>query len=403
MVAGATVLALLAAAVAMGAPSLLILPLGREYGWDVATVTSALSVRLAAFGVTSLLASAALNAWGVRRVACAGLALTGTGIFASLAMTQTWHLVLLWGVLVGAGSGLTSLVLGTAIAGRWFEARRGLVVGLFGAAASAGQMLLLPGLAAATDVLGWRAGILMPCGLLAVAAVAAMARMPERPEDVGLLPYGSRDPRPATTSLPTRPSTWRILADISGSALFWALLGAFAVCGATTSGLVQTHLVPFCADLGIRPLQASGFLAGMGLLTVIGSVGAGLLSDRFDAGWLLFWFYGVRGLSLVCLPFTDLSFAGLSLFAAVYGLDWIATVPPTARLVLARFGPERTPLVFGFMLAAHQAGAAAAAYAAALARIDLGSYLPSFLAAGALCLLAAAAILPLAARRDMPL
>ena len=402
LVAGATFLALLASAAAMGAPSVLILPLGREFGWDVATVSPALAVRLVAFGATGLLAPAAVNAWGVRRVACCGLALVGTGVMASLAMTRVWHLVLFWGVLVGAGSGLTSLVLGTSVAARWFEARRGLVIGLFGAATTAGQMLLLPALAAVAEAYGWRCCILMPFALLAVAAAAMAAFVPERPEAIGLLPYGARGPRPATVPPPAPAGARQILGEASRSGMFWALLGTFAVCGATTGGLVQTHLVPLCADLDVRPVQATGLLAGMGLLAFAGSTAGGWLSDRFDAGWLLFWFYGVRGLSLLCLPFTELSFAGLSLFAAVYGLDWIATAPPTARLALARFGRERAPMVFGLMLAGHQAGAAGAAYGAGLARVDLSSYLPSFLAAGALCLVAAAAVLQVAAGRDRP-
>jgi predicted MFS family arabinose efflux permease len=189
------------------------------------------------------------------------------------------------------------------------------------------------------------------------------------------------------------------LAEISRSGPFWVLFGSFAVCGATTAGLVQTHLVPFCADLGVGPVSAAGLLAGMGLLSFLGSTAAGWLSDRFAPGWLLFCFYGLRGLSFVCLPFTDLSFAGLSLFATVYGLDWVATVPPTARLLLDHLGRERAPTALGLVFAGHQLGAAAAAYGAGMSRIQLESYLPSFLAAGALCLLAACA-LPVACGRD---
>jgi predicted MFS family arabinose efflux permease len=185
------------------------------------------------------------------------------------------------------------------------------------------------------------------------------------------------------------------LREIAGSGPFWVLAGSFVVCGATTAGLVQVHLVPFCADLGVGPVPAAGLLAGMGLLSFVGSTAAGWLSDRFAPGWLLFWFYGLRGLSLVCLPFTDLSFVGLSLFATLYGLDWVATVPPTARLLLDRLGRERAPTTLGLVFAGHQLGAAAAAYGAGVSRIGLESYLPSFLAAGSLCLLAAC-VLPVA-------
>ncbi|CAA2160083.1 hypothetical protein MBRA_05249 [Methylobacterium brachiatum] len=392
-VAGATVLALLGAAAAVGAPNMLIFPLGREFGWDVATVSSASAVRLAAFALAGLLASPLTDALGVRRVACIGLATAGTGLVASLAVTQAWQLVLFWGALVGTGGGLVSLVLGTTVAARWFAARRGLVIGLFGAAATAGQMMTLPLLAAVADVYGWRAGLLVPCGLMALGALAMHALVPDRPEPVDPRPYGARE----AGAKPPRGREGAIgeLVALARSGPFWALSGSFVVCGTTTAGLVQAHLVPFCADLGVGPVPAAGLLAGMGLLSVLGSTIAGWLSDRFDPGWLLFWFYGLRGLSLICLPFSDLSFVGLSLFATVYGLDWIATVPPTARLLIEHLGRERAVTALGLVFVGHQLGAAAAVYGVGLSRFGLESYQPSFLAAGALCLLAAC-ILPLA-------
>lgn len=393
-VAAATCLALLAAATAVGVPNVLILPLGREFGWDVATLSAAAAIRLAAFGVAGLLASPLTNRVGLRRVALIGLAMTAAGLLASLAMTQAWQLMLLWGVLVGSGAGLVSLVLGTTVAARWFAARRGLVIGLFGAAATAGQLATLPLLAAVTDAHGWRACLLVPCALAALGVLAVHALVPEWPADIGLRPYGAREGGAGTRTVVPR-SGQGSLREIAGSGPFWVLAGSFVVCGATTAGLVQAHLVPFCADLGVGPVPAAGLLAGMGLLSVLGSTTAGWLSDRFAPGWLLFWFYGLRGLSLVCLPFTDLSFAGLSLFATLYGLDWVATVPPTARLLLDRLGRERAPMALGLVFAGHQLGAAAAAYGAGVSRIGLESYLPSFVAAGALCLLAAC-VLPLA-------
>lgn len=396
-VAGATFLALLAAAAAAGAPSVLIVPLGAEFGWDAVTISSALAVRLAVFGLASPLSGFLTDAWGVRRTACCGFALLTAGLVASLAMTQPWHLVLCWGVLAGAGSGLVSLALGAAVAARWFATRRGLVLGLFGAAATAGQMLALPGLAAIAEGQGWRGCILALCVLLALATVALLGLVPEEPDEVGLLPYGARGPQPG--SLPSASSAPHVGIKDGGSGLFWVLLGTFVVCGASTGGLVQSHLVPLCADVGVRPLQAASLLAGMGALTFVGSAAAGWLADRFDAGWLLFWFYGLRGVSLLCLPFSDLSFVGLSVFATVYGLDWIATVPPTARLILARFGRDRAALVLGWVFAGHQLGAAVGAYAAGLARSGMESYVPAFLATGAFCLVAAAAILPMSAAR----
>ena len=393
-VAAATCLALLAAATAVGVPNVLILPLGQEFGWDVATLSAAAAVRLAAFGVAGLIASPLTNLVGLRRVALIGLAMTATGLLASLAMTRAWQLMLLWGVLVGTGGGLVSLVLGTTVAARWFAARRGLVIGLFGTAATAGQLATLPLLAAVTDAQGWRACLLVPCALVALGMLAVHALVPERPENVGLRPYGAREGG-ASTRTTALGSMRALLPEISRSGTFWVLFGSFAVCGATTAGLVQAHLVPFCADLGVGSVPAAGLLAAMGLLSFLGSTAAGWLSDRFAPGWLLFWFYGLRGLSLVCLPFTDLSFVGLSLFATIFGLDWVSTVPPTARLLLDRLGHERAPTALGLVFAGHQLGAAATAYGAGVSRMGLESYLPSFLAAGALCLLAAC-VLPVA-------
>jgi predicted MFS family arabinose efflux permease len=394
-VAAATCLALLAAAAAVGAPNVLIPPLGREFGWDVATLSAASAVRLSAFGLAGVVASPLAAAWGVRRVAGIGLAITGAGLLASLAMTRVWQLMLFWGVFLGTGGGLVSLVLGTTVAARWFAIRRGLVLGLFGAAATAGQMVVLPLFAAVADAHGWRTCLLVPCAMVGLGALAVYALVPERPEDVGLGPYGATmfAPKPLPHgSLQGSP------AAILRSWVFWVLFGSFAVCGATSAGLVQAHLVPFCADLGVGPVPAAGLLAGMGLLSFLGSMAGGWLSDRFAPGWLLFWFYGLRGLSLLCLPFTELSFVGLSLFATVYGLDWIATVPPTTRLLLDRLGRERGATALGLVFVGHQLGAAAAAYGAGVARIGLESYLPSFLVAGALCLLVAC-LLPAACGR----
>jgi predicted MFS family arabinose efflux permease len=180
---------------------------------------------------------------------------------------------------------------------------------------------------------------------------------------------------------------------VSKTSAFWILFATFFVCGASTNGLVQVHLIPLCHDFGIPQVQAASLLAAMGMFDFVGTIGSGWLSDRFDNRFLLFWYYGLRGLSLVWLPFSDFTFYGLSVFAMFYGLDWIATVPPTVRLTAQRFGPERANLVFGWIFAGHQIGAATAAFGAGLSRTELASYLPAFFTAGALCLIAAALVL----------
>lgn len=395
VVAGVTFLTMLVTAGAVGAPGVLILPLQREFGWDTATISAALAIRLVLFGLMGPFAAALMNRYGPRRIVICALLLIAGGLLASLGMTQVWQLVLLWGVVVGIGTGLTALVLGATVATRWFSARRGLVVGLLTASSATGQLVVLPLLAEMTERLGWRAALLLVCGLLLAAGLAVVALMRDRPEDLGLLPYGEVAAPGSAGPAPSAGGAVAALREAAGTRVFWVLFATFFICGASTNGLIQTHFIPLCADYGIGPVQGAGVLAAMGAFDFIGTVASGWLSDRYDNRWLLFWYYGLRGLSLMCLPFTDFSVVGLSLFAMFYGLDWIATVPPTVRLTAARFGREKANLVFGWVFAGHQLGAASAAYGAGLSRDVLASYLPAFFTAGALCLLAGAAIMTL--------
>ena len=395
VVVAVTFLTMLVTAGAVGAPGVLILPLQKEFGWDTATISSALAIRLVLFGQMGPFAAALMNRYGPRRVVLTALSLIAGGLVASLWMSQVWHLILLWGVVVGIGTGLTALVLGATVATRWFSHRRGLVVGLLTASSATGQLVVLPVLAALTERFGWRASLLLICGLLLAAGLGVLALMRDRPEDLGLLPYGETRPL-AAASTPTAGGAVAVLRDAGRTRVFWVLFATFFICGASTNGLIQTHFIPLCADYGICPVQGASALAAMGIFDFVGTVASGWLSDRYDNRWLLFWYYGLRGLSLMFLPFSDFSFVGLSLFAAFYGLDWIATVPPTVRLTASRFGRERANLVFGWVFAGHQLGAATVAYGAGLSRTALSSYLPAFFAAGALCLIAAGLILTLA-------
>src|SRR4030081_597776 len=308
-------------------------------------------------------------------------------------MTKIWHLMLLWGVVIGLGTGMTALVLGATVAARWFAARRGLVVGILTASVATGQLVFLPLLATLTDHYGWRPALALICVMLGVAAFAVLMIMRDRPSDLGLRPFGDEGteplPAPPPNNAPIMAAALRTLRDASKSRVFWILFATFFICGASTNGLVQVHLIPMCLDFGIPQVQAASLLAAMGVFDFFGTIGSGWLADPYDNRNLLFWDYGLRGLSLRFLAFTDFSFYGLSLFAMFYGLDWIATVPPTVRLTAQRFGPERANLVFGWIFAGHQLGAGTAAFGAGLSRTVLSSYLPAFFAAGALCIVAA--------------
>ncbi len=398
VVAGTTFLTMLVTAGAVGAPGVFILPLQKEFGWQTADISAALAIRLLLFGLMGPFAAALMNRFGVRRIATTALLIIASGLLLSTQMTQVWQLVLLWGFVIGIGTGLTALVLGATVATRWFTQRRGLVVGLLTASSATGQLVFLPMLAALTDRFGWRVSILVVCGAMAIALVVVTALMRDRPSDLGLAPYGetapTAPPPAATSSLAAAMLTpITALREAARTRVFWILFASFFICGASTNGLIQTHFIPLCADFGLPAVGAASVLAMMGIFDFIGTVGSGWLSDRYDNRWLLFWYYGLRGLSLMVLPFTDFTFYGLSLFAMFYGLDWIATVPPTVKLAAQHFGRERANLVFGWVFTGHQIGAATAAFSAGLSRTVLATYLPAFFVAGALCLIAALLVL----------
>ena len=377
----------------VGAPGVFIVPLQREFGWSAAEISSALSIRFILFGLMAPFAAALMNRYGLRNVTLAALLIVASALVASLAMTKVWHLILLWGVVISIGTGLTALVLGATIAARWFSARRGLVVGILTASVATGQLVFLPLLAGVTERMGWRVALLLVCAMLALAAFAVAMVMRDRPSDVGLRPFGEKGkeplPPPPPSDAPIAAEALGTLGDAARTRVFWILFATFFICGASTNGLIQVHLIPMCLDFGIPQVQAASLLAAMGVFDFFGTIFSGWLSDRYDNRWLLFWYYGLRGLSLLLLPFSDFSFYGLSLFAMFYGLDWIATVPPTVRLTAQRFGPERANLVFGWIFTGHQLGAAVAAFGAGLSRTLLATYLPAFFIAGLLCVAAA--------------
>ncbi|WP_339026931.1 MFS transporter [Bradyrhizobium symbiodeficiens] len=396
---GVTFLTALISAGTVGAPGVFIIPLQKEFGWSTAEISSALSIRFILFGLMAPFAAALLNRYGLRNVTLLAQLIVVSALLASLGMTQVWQLVALWGVVIGIGTGMTALVLGATIATRWFAARRGLVVGILTASVATGQLVFLPLLASLTERYGWRLALGFVCIALGVSALGVLLVMRDRPSDVGLRPFGDEGIEPLPAPPVSHGSITGValgtLRDASKSRAFWILFATFFVCGASTNGLVQVHLIPMCLDFGIPQVQAASLLAAMGIFDFFGTIMSGWLSDRYDNRYLLFWYYGLRGLSLIFLPFSDFSFYGLSIFAMFYGLDWIATVPPTVRLTAQKFGPERANLVFGWIFAGHQLGAGTAAFGAGLSRTVYQSYLPAFFIAGALCVFASLIVLAL--------
>jgi predicted MFS family arabinose efflux permease len=289
------------------------------------------------------------------------------------------------------------------VATRWVSARRGLAVGLLTASNATGQLVFLPLLAGVSGHWGWRAALAVVVAILVVALAFALALLRDRPADVGLPPYGEHAivPAPKTNagfaSLVSAPLV--ALRDGAKNRVFWVLFATFFICGLSTNGLIQTHWITLCGDFGVAPVGAASILAMIGVFDFFGTILSGWLSDRYDNRWLLFFYYGLRGLSLIYLPFTDFSVVSLSLFAVFYGLDWVATVPPTVRLAADAFGPERANVTFGWIFAAHQLGAATAAFGAGAARTELASYLPAVYVAGTACLIASALVMTLAQPR----
>jgi sugar phosphate permease len=402
IVAAATFLVMLATAGAMGAPGVIMQPLEKEFGWSSADISSALALRIALFGLMAPFSAAFINRFGVRPVVTVAVAMICLGVLASMAMTELWQLVALWGVVVGVGTGLVALVLGATVATRWFVERRGLVVGMLTASNATGQLIFLPLLAKLTQDYGWRIALGLVVAMLLVAGLVALLTLRDRPADLGLAPYGAKTieppPKQVVRLSAMMASPLRVLYDVWSSRTFWILFATFFVCGLSTNGLIQTHWVSLCGDYGVAPVAAAGALAAIGAFDFVGTILSGWLSDRYDNRWLLFIYYGLRGLSLILLPFTGFSVVGLSAFAVFYGLDWVATVPPTVRLTAERFGAEKANLTFGWIFTAHMLGAAAAALGGGISRTEFATYLPSLYVAGVACVIAAALVLTIGPR-----
>lgn len=399
-VAAVTFLALIGAAAFRSVPGVLIEPLQEEYGWSLSTISLAVAVNLALYGLTAPFAAALMERFGIRRVVVCALLVVALGSGLTVFMTASWQLVLCWGVLVGLGTGSMAMSLVATVTGRWFVARRGLVSGVLTAAGATGQLVFLPVVALVAERYGWRPASLgtTAAALAVVPLVAWLLR--DRPRDLGVAPYGGT---PADDVDPVRGNPARTaiagLVLAARTRVFWLLALGFMICGASTNGLVQPHFIPAAHDHGMPVTTAAGLLAVVGLFDVVGTVFSGWLTDRVDPRLLLLAYYALRGLSLFLLPQLFGTDIGVSMIAFIvfYGLDWVATVPPTLALCRQYFG-ARAPVVFGWVFASHQVGAALAAFGAGVVRDVTGSYDGAWYAAAVLCV--AAAALSISIRRN---
>lgn len=401
LVAAVTLGALVAAAAFRSSTGVLFLPIEQEFGWDRATTSGAVSLNLIIYGVTAPFAAAIMERYGVRRTVAAALTLVGLSSLAATVMTSPWQLWFLWGVCIGVGTGAMALVLGAIVANRWFVRHRGLVMGIFSAANATGQLVFLPAIAATAEHSGWRYAATIVGALSLILVPLVFFFLVDHPAKVGLRPYGDLQvgldvPAPDAGALAQSRSPVQVAVDALRQAsrtwVFWALVLTFWVCGWTTNGLIQTHFVPAAHDHGMPATTAAGLLAVVGIFDIVGTVASGWLTDKADARILLMVYYALRGLSLLLLPgllAPDVE-PSLWVFIVFYGLDWVATVPPTVALCRQHFGIERSGVVFGWVFASHMVGAGVGASVAGLIRTANGDYRLAWLFAGVLCLVASA-------------
>ncbi|WP_243869597.1 MFS transporter [Streptomyces liangshanensis] len=398
-VAVVTFVTIIGAAAFASLPGLLIDPLHQEFDWSRGTIGFAVSVNLALYGLTAPFAAALMDRFGIRRVVAVALTIISVGSLLTVWMTAAWQLVLFWGVLVGLGSGSMALAFAATVTNRWFVAKRGLVTGILTAAGASGQLVFLPFLSWLVEHHGWR-----PASI--TVALAAIAVVPfvwlllrDHPADVGLAAYGAETytPKPGPVPGAARRAVG-VLVSAARTGPFWLLAGTFAICGASTNGLVKTHFVPAAHDHGMPITAAASLLAVIGVFDVVGTIASGWFTDRFEARRLLAVYYALRGVSLLFLPMllAPSVHPPMLFFIVFYGLDWVATVPPTIALCREHYGDD-SAIVFGWVLASHQVGAAVVAFAGGVARDVFGSYDVVWYASGALC--AAAALMALVIRR----
>ncbi len=390
VIAAVTFLILMVGAGVRAVPGVFVVPLENEFGWSRTTISLAVGINICLYGLLAPFAAATMDAFGVRRIMTVAVSAIGISIALTTLMTAAWQLIALWGVVLGFCIGFTTNVLAAQMASRWFVARRGMVLGILASAVATGQFLLLPLLAMVAVNFGWRTmALVMAAIVLGLVPIVALL-MRDRPEDKGLTAYGEAPgtkPAVRQTGNPVRQA-------FAGLALglrtrdFYIIAGTFFVCGASTNGLVGTHLIPACIDHGIPEIAAASLLASMAMFNFFGATGSGWLSDRVDARLLLSIYYGLRGLSLLILPFSFDTFYGLALFAMFYGLDWIATIPPTIKLIGQTFGREKTGVMYGWVTCVHQLGGASAAFFGGVFRDNFATYMHAFLISGLLCLLA---------------
>lgn len=386
-----TFLSVIIAAVTNTMSGVMMIPFEKEFGWSRASISGAFAICITLVGFSGPFIAGLYQKFSVRKVLLVGMGTLLTAILLTTIMSQIWHLFIIWGIIIGFSAGAFLTVLNAYVATTWFEKKRGLALGLLTSSSAAGQLVFLPLMAYIVDHYSWRNAVLTIFSFGVFIYVLLWIFMKNDPADVGVLPLGAEksNKKHANNVNPVK-AAFDGLKLGAKSKVFWLLAGSFFVCGFSTSGLIGTHFISLCIDYGYKEVTAASILAFMGIFNMIGTTLSGYISDRFDNRWLLFWYYGLRGLSLLILPFalSTNSLIYLSAFAIFYGMDWIATVPPTIKLATDHFGKEKVGVIYGWIYTAHQLGAGAAAYGGGLVYSWLNAYQSIFIAAGIFCIVA---------------
>jgi len=398
--AGVTFLTLVTAAGFRSASSVLIIPLEDAFGWGREQISLAIAINVLVYGIVAPFAAALMERFGIRTVVMSALTAVSIGSALTMFMTAPWQLIALWGFVVGASTGSIALVFAATVANRWFVKNRGIVIGILTASSATGQLIFLPGLSYLAKANGWQS-VSLTIAIVSIALVPIIwLFLKEKPEDAGVLPYGAPDNwiAPEKNTMNAGRLAIDTLKQASKKKDFWYLVGSFFVCGLSTSGLIGTHFIPAAHDHGMGTTLAASLLALVGVFDLVGTIASGWLTDRYDPRKLLFFYYGLRGLSLFLLP--SILFATVHpstlVFVIFYGLDWIATVPPTIMLCRTILGPERATVIYGWVFAAHQVGGSIAAFGAAVLRVQFGDYAVAFYLSGLMCLITSFFVLQIA-------
>lgn len=388
-----TFFSIIVAGIVRSSSGVFIVPFETEFGWDRSIISLAFAVSLLLYGLSGPFMAALIEVLGLKKMMVLAMTTLLAGVSLTYFMEQPWQLILIWGIIIGLGSGLFLTVLSPYVANRWFEKRRGLAVGILTASTATGQLILLPVLAFIIENHSWRLAIALILIFSIIMLLIILLFMKNSPKEIGILPYGLEDE--AQEKQPIQKENPIVMAfqslfEAVRVKEFWLLAGSFFICGLSTSGLIGTHFITYCIGFGFAAVTAASMLSFMGVFDLIGTTLSGWLSDRFDNRWLLFWYYILRGASLILLPFalSEGSITLLMIFTVFYGLDWIATVPPTINISRQVFGVEKSVIVYGWIFAAHQAGAAVAAFGGGLIYNVFNSYTWAFFLAGMFCLLA---------------